>query len=176
MVGVENRGQLALAGTEQRPGRLDGDRFLESADGELEGALATAARAAGMQAATSSQADPQWQAYARWSLSGDALEEARDRAQIEELESIGDDLTAEHELTFDYEFEDEDAAAAGRTAFAEAGFDVDTESNDDVFVQVPIDLVPTPDAVKAARARMNAVAAHCGGAYAGWGCEPIGGE
>jgi hypothetical protein len=147
-----------------------------AADGSVEAALADAARGAGLQAATSSQADPKWQAYARWSLSGDALEEARDRAQIEELESVGDDLTAEHELTFDYEFEDEDSANAGRDAFADAGFDVDADSNDDVFVQVPIVLVPTADAVKAARARMNAVAAHCGGAYAGWGCEPVGGE
>ena len=76
-------------------------------DGALEPALAAAARDAGLQAATTSQADPKWQAYARWSLSGDALEEARDRAQIEELESVGDDLSAEHELTFDYEFDDE---------------------------------------------------------------------
>jgi hypothetical protein len=146
-----------------------------AADGDLEAALAAAARDAGLKAATSSQADPNWQAYARWSLSGDALEEARDRAQIDELAGIGDDLSAEHELTFDYEFEDEESARGGQTAFAAAGFDAIDEAHDG-FVQVSVHMVPTVDAVKSARARMNTVAAHCGGAYAGWGCEPIGGE
>lgn len=145
------------------------------ADGVLETQLAAAARNAGLQASTASQADPTWQAYGRWSLSGEALEEARDRAQIEELINVGDDLSAEHELTFDYEFDDEDGAMAGQDAFRDAGFDVAEESND-VFVAVFVSLVPTADAVRDARARMNAIAAHCGGAYAGWGTEPIEGE
>jgi Regulator of ribonuclease activity B/Family of unknown function (DUF695) len=146
-----------------------------AADGVLEARLAAAARDAGLQASTASQADPNWQAYARWSLSGDALEEARDRAQIEELINVGDDLSAEHELTFDFEFDDEESAEAGQKAFRDAGFEVAEESND-VFVQVFVSLVPTPQAVRDARARMNAIAAHCGGAYAGWGAEPVEGE
>jgi hypothetical protein len=146
-----------------------------AADGVLEAQLSAAARDAGLQASTASQADPGWQAYARWSLSGEALEEARDRAQIEELINVGDDLSAEHELTFDYEFDDEDGAAAGQEAFRDAGFDVAEESND-VFVQIFVSLVPTANAIRDARARLNAIAAHCGGAYAGWGAEPIEGE
>jgi hypothetical protein len=146
-----------------------------SEDATLETDLATAARAAGLSATTSAQADPKWQAYARWSLSGEALEEARDRAQIEELASIGDDLSAEHDLTFDYEFEDESSADAGAAAFAKAGFEVHDESSGE-FVQIAVSLVPTAAAVGELRARLNAVAAHCGGAYAGWGCEPIEGE
>jgi hypothetical protein len=146
-----------------------------ASDGDLEAELATAAREAGLQATTSSQADPKWQAYARWSLSGDALEEARDRAQIEELDSVGDDLTAEHDVTFDYEFEDEEAAEAGRTAFKGAGFDA-VDAMGDVFVQIVESMVLTPEAVREVRSRLNGVASHVGGAYAGWGCEPIGGE
>lgn len=144
-------------------------------DGVLEAQLAAAARAAGLQASTASQADPTWQAYGRWSLSGEALEEARDRAQIEELINVGDDLSAEHELTFDYEFDDEASAEAGQQAFRDAGFEVAEESND-VFVQVFVSTVPTAEAIRDVRARMNAIAAHCGGAYAGWGAEPIEGE
>jgi hypothetical protein len=141
-------------------------------DAALEADLAATARKAGLQAATASQDDPHWQAYARWALSGEALEEARDRAQIEELESVGDDLSAEHEVTFDYEFEDEAAAEAGEAAFRDAGFDVADEAGDE-YVQIVVDLVPTAEAVRAVRARLNAIAAHCGGAYAGWGCEPV---
>jgi len=151
-------------------------RFIAyAADGALQSRLATAAAAAGMQATATAQPDPEWKAYARWALSGDALEEARDRAQLEELESVGDDLTAEHELTFDYEFDDEESARAGAAAFEEAGFELADEPLD-VFVQVPVRLVPTAEAVKNARIRMNAVAAHCGGSYAGWGSEPVEGE
>jgi hypothetical protein len=146
-----------------------------ASDADIEADLATAARAAGLQATTSSQADPKWQAYARWSLSGDALEEARDRAQIEELDSVGDDLAAEHDVTFDYEFEDEEAAEAGRTAFKGAGFDA-VDAMGDVFVQIVESMVLTPEAVREVRSRLNGVASHVGGVYAGWGCEPIGGE
>lgn len=146
-----------------------------AADGALEAQLAAAARGAGLSASTVSQADPSWQAYARWSLSGDALEEARDRAQIEELVNVGDDLTAEHELTFDYEFDNEESAEAGQSAFRDAGFEV-AEDSSDVFVQVYVSIVPTADAIRDVRTRMNAIAAHCGGVYAGWGAEPIDGE
>ena len=112
-----------------------------AADGVLEAQLAAAARDAGLQASTASQADPGWQAYARWSLSGGgAGRGARSRAN-EELINVGDDLSAEHELTFDYEFDDEDGAAAGQEAFRSAGFEVAEESND-VFVQVLVRLSP----------------------------------
>jgi hypothetical protein len=169
---VLDEGDGVLAATVASAGAY---RFIAyAANGSLQERLAEAVRAAGMQASATTSSDPTWSAYGRWSLSGDALEEARDRAQIEELESVGDDLSAEHELTFDYEFEDEESARAGADAFGEAGFE--TEEPIDTFVQVPVRLVPTAEAVKAARVRMNAIAALCGGAYAGWGCEPIGGE
>jgi hypothetical protein len=145
------------------------------ADAKLALELAAIARDAGLAVETEAHDDPGWQVYARWSLSGEALEEARDRAQIQELESVGDDLGIVHDITFDYEFEDEGAAEAGRAAFAEAGFDAE-ETLYDAFVRVNVPLVPTAESIRATRARLSAVADRCGGAYAGWGCEPVGGE
>ncbi len=139
--------------------------------GEL---CAAAARDAGFTVVESSvQSDPIWSAYDRWALHGAELEDARDRSQLDELEAAGDDLSAEHEIFFDFEFPDAERAKAAEAAFGQEAVDYGERVEEDTEVQVRFVAVPTEDALRAERTRLTATAAKFGGIYQGWGSEPV---
>src|SRR5215469_3484002 len=105
-----------------------------------------------------SKRDPEWEAYKTWALEGDDLEEERDRAQLDQLEEYGVDLTEETEITFDFEFAKADDALAADLALASAGFaatglmgnDLDSFEAEPV-VHVAVRAVPTIEAIADAR-------------------------
>ncbi|HTX58144.1 MAG TPA: DUF695 domain-containing protein [Verrucomicrobiae bacterium] len=148
-------------------------RFVSYAtEAAFEQAVRDTAVKAGLEPSSSSAGDPQWSRYAAWALSGEALEQARDREQLEELESVSNGLGNALEIEFDYEFSDERSAQAALDALGAAGAAGEADFGEQAIVHVRRALAPTPEAIGGERARLNAVVARYGGAYLGWGCDP----
>lgn len=179
---LEQRLEAILSG---RDGELavmsacDGSyRFIAySVDGTAGSEFAAAASEAGLTAQVSTRSDPQWQSYERWALTGEELEVARDRTQLEELGANGVDLSEEHEFYFDFEFEDGKSADQADDALSKGDFtvterDLDDAGDDDHIVQVALTIVPSTDAIGNARRKMTALVAPYDGRYLGWGCDP----
>ncbi|HTU83210.1 MAG TPA: DUF695 domain-containing protein [Candidatus Acidoferrales bacterium] len=148
--------------------------FLAYAPADLSQACADLARAAGFAVASYAAADdPQWTRYARLALSGDELEDARDREQLEELETAGEDLERAREIFFDFDFPDGERAEAARTAFGGGTIEAAGATDDEgTEVQTVFVAVPTLEAVRAERTRLSAIALRFGGVYRGWGTDP----
>jgi hypothetical protein len=152
-----------------------------ASDSSLTPALEKAARADGLDVSSSGTNDPQWSEYERYALTGEDLEQARDCEQLEELTEAGDDLRAEHDISFDYEFPSHEAAVAAQHALAAAGMPATDLFGDVIAEDSGVDtivrrLVPTPEAISRERARLNAIVVPCGGTYAGWGTEQVDGD
>ena len=153
-------------------------------DGIVQKKLGEVAKATGLEWIVTITDDPAWRKYLQWLLKGEDLEAARDRAQLEELEYAGTDMTLPMEVTFEFSFADPQNAEKANKALASAGYEVhrdveqmealdqEGEHGDFVGAATTIATMPTADAIGEARRKIASIVAPFEAVYEGWGIDP----